>query len=128
MYKRQHRECFFDVGSAEEHAVTFAGGLASRGMIPVFCVYSSFLQRGYDQILHDLAIDGRHAVLCIDRAGLVGEDGETHQGIFDAAFLSQVPRITVYSPEGYDELRLCLEKALFDEPGLVAVRLSLIHI
>lgn len=117
-----HRERFFDVGIAEEHAVTFAGGLASRGMIPVFCVYSSFLQRGYDQILHDLAIDGRHAVICIDRAGLVGEDGETHQGIFDAAFLSQVPRITVYSPEGYDELRLCLEKALFDEPGLVAVR------
>lgn len=117
-----HRERFFDVGIAEEHAVTFAGGLASRGMIPVFCVYSSFLQRGYDQILHDLAIDGRHAVLCIDRAGLVGEDGETHQGIFDAAFLSQVPRITVYSPEGYDELRLCLEKALFDESGLVAVR------
>lgn len=117
-----HRERFFDVGIAEEHAVTFAGGLASCGMLPVFCVYSSFLQRGYDQILHDLAIDGRHAVLCVDRAGLVGEDGETHQGIFDAAFLSQVPRITVYSPEGYDELRLCLEKALFDETGLVAVR------
>lgn len=117
-----HRERFFDVGIAEEHAVTFSGGLASHGMLPVFCVYSSFLQRGYDQILHDLAIDQRHAVLCVDRAGLVGEDGETHQGIFDAAFLSQIPQITVYSPEGYDELRLCLEKALFDEPGLVAVR------
>lgn len=117
-----HRERFFDVGIAEEHAVTFAGGLASCGMLPVFCVYSSFLQRGYDQILHDLAIDQRHAVLCVDRAGLVGEDGETHQGVFDAAFLSQVPHITVYSPEGYDELRLCLHKALFDEAGLVAVR------
>lgn len=117
-----HRERFFDVGIAEEHAVTFAGGLASRGMLPVFCVYSSFLQRGYDQVLHDLAIDQRHAVLCVDRAGLVGEDGETHQGVFDAAFLSQVPHITVYSPEGYDELRLCLHKALFDEAGLVAVR------
>ena len=115
-------ERFFDVGIAEEHAVTFAGGLASCGMIPVFCVYSSFLQRAYDQILHDLAIDRRHTVLCIDRAGLVGEDGETHQGVFDAAFLSQIPQITVYSPEGYDELRLCMEKALFCDTGVIAVR------
>lgn len=121
-FAAEHKERFFDVGIAEEHAVTFAGGLSSRGMIPVFCVYSSFLQRGYDQLLHDLAIDNRHAVICVDRAGLVGEDGETHQGVFDAAFLSQIPHITVYSPEGYEELRLCLQKAVFETEGLVAVR------
>lgn len=121
-FAASHRERFFDVGIAEEHAVTFAGGLAANGMIPVFCVYSSFLQRGYDQIIHDLAIDHRHAVLCVDRAGLVGEDGETHQGVFDAAYLSQIPNMTVYSPEGYEELRLCLEQAVQKETGLVAVR------
>lgn len=117
-----HRERFFDVGIAEEHAVTFAGGLAANGMIPVFCVYSSFLQRGYDQVIHDLAIDNRHVVLCVDRAGLVGEDGETHQGVFDAAYLSQIPNMTLYSPEGYEELRLCLKQAVETETGLVAVR------
>ncbi len=117
-----HKDRFFDVGIAEEHAVTFAGGLAANGMTPVFCVYSSFLQRGYDQMIHDLAIDNRHVVLCVDRAGLVGEDGETHQGIFDAAYLSQIPNMTLYSPEGYDELRLCLQNAIEEQAGIVAVR------
>ncbi len=121
-FAKAYPERFFDVGIAEEHAVTFAGGLSSAGMLPVFCVYSSFLQRGYDQMLHDLAIDNRHVVLCVDRAGLVGEDGETHQGVFDAAFLSQVPHITVYSPEGYEELALCLERAVFEEEGVAVVR------
>lgn len=117
-----HRERFFDVGIAEEHAVTFAGGLASQGMLPVFCVYSSFLQRGYDQIIHDLSIDRQRAVLCVDRAGIVGDDGETHQGIFDAAYLSEVPGMTIYSPEGYEELRLCIDQAVLRDTGVCAVR------
>ncbi|MFZ2538282.1 MAG: 1-deoxy-D-xylulose-5-phosphate synthase [Oscillospiraceae bacterium] len=117
-----HKDRFFDVGIAEGHAVTFAGGLASQGLLPVFCVYSSFLQRGYDQIIHDLAIDPKHVVLCVDRAGIVGEDGETHQGIFDVAFLSHIPGITIYSPEGYDEAKLCLQKAINQDNGVVAVR------
>lgn len=123
LFSAAHRDRFFDVGIAEEHAVTFAGGLASQGMIPVFCVYSSFLQRGYDQIIHDLAIDNsKHVVLCVDRAGVVGEDGETHQGLFDAAFLSQIPGVTVYSPEGYEELRLCLDRAVLEDTGVSCVR------
>ncbi len=117
-----HKERFFDVGIAEGHAVTFAGGLASQGLIPVFCVYSSFLQRGYDQIIHDLAINNKHVVLCVDRAGIVGEDGETHQGVFDVAFLSHIPRVIVYSPEGYDEAKLCLNKAINQDNGVVAVK------
>lgn len=118
-----HRERFFDVGIAEEHAVTFAGGLASRGMLPVLCIYSTFLQRSYDQIIHDLAIDNnKHVVLCVDRAGIVGEDGETHQGVFDAAFLSGIPGVTIYAPEGYDELRLCIRRAVMEDTGISAVR------
>lgn len=115
------KERFFDVGIAEGHAVTFAGGLASQGMLPVFCVYSTFLQRGYDQIIHDLSIDNKHVILCVDRAGIVGEDGETHQGIFDVAFLSNIPNITIYSPEGYEETRLCLQKAVSDT-GVQCIR------
>ena len=113
---------FFDVGIAEQHAVTFAAGLAVSGMLPVFAVYSSFLQRGYDQIIHDAAISRTHIVLGIDRAGIVGEDGETHQGLFDVPMLTCIPNITVYSPSDYDELRLCLRKALYDTPSVAAVR------
>lgn len=117
-----HRERFFDVGIAEEHAVTFAGGLQSQGMLPVFCVYSSFLQRAYDQILHDLAIDSKKVLICVDRAGLVGEDGETHQGMFDVAFLSHIPGVTIYSPEGYEETDLCVRHAIKSIDGVCAVR------
>lgn len=117
-----HKDRFFDVGIAEGHAVTFSGGLASQGFLPVFCVYSTFLQRGYDQIIHDLAIDNQHVVLCVDRAGVVGEDGETHQGIFDVGFLSHIPNIIIYSPEGYDEARLCLNTAINQDSGVVSVR------
>ncbi len=117
-----HKERFFDVGIAEQHAVTFCGGLASQGMIPVFCVYSSFLQRAYDQVIHDLSIDRKHVVLCVDRAGIVGEDGETHQGLFDVGYLSQIPGITVYSPEGYEEARLCLDQAVLEDEGVACVR------
>lgn len=113
---------FFDVGIAEEHAATFCGGLASMGYIPVFAVYSTFLQRAYDQVIHDLAICNTHAVICVDRAGIVGNDGETHQGIFDVSFLTSIPNMTIYSPSNYEELRLCLRQAVYDEKGVTAVR------
>lgn len=100
---------FFDVGIAEEHAVTFAAGLASAGLKPYFAVYSSFLQRGFDQVIHDIAIGNFTVRLLIDRAGIVGEDGETHQGLFDVSFLTSVPGMTVYSPTYYDELERIIE-------------------
>ncbi len=113
---------FFDVGIAEEHALTFSAGLSSMGMVPVFAVYSSFLQRGYDQLIHDLAICNTHAVIGVDRAGIVGEDGETHQGIFDVPQLTSIPNTTIYSPSCYEELRLCLKQAIEKDTGIVAVR------
>lgn len=116
------KERFFDVGIAEQHAVTFSAGLASMGMIPVFAVYSSFIQRAYDQLIHDVAISGMHVVLGIDRAGIVGEDGETHQGMFDVPMLTSIPNTAIYSPSCYAELKMCLKKALYDEKGLAAVR------
>jgi 1-deoxy-D-xylulose-5-phosphate synthase len=114
-------ERFFDVGIAEGHGVTFSGGLAAGGMTPVFCVYSSFLQRAYDQIIHDLAIANLHAVICIDRAGFVGEDGETHQGLFDIPFLTSIPNITVFAPSSYAQAREMLSRAITMD-GIVAVR------
>lgn len=113
---------FFDVGIAEPHAVTFAGGLAANGMLPVFAVYSSFLQRCYDQIIHDLSIERQHVVIGIDRAGIVGSDGETHQGLFDVAMLSSVPGITLYSPATYEEMRCSLHKSLYEHTGVCCVR------
>lgn len=121
-FSRKIPERFYDVGIAEQHAVTFAGGLASMGQIPVFAVYSTFLQRAYDQLLHDIAIGGLHLVLGVDRAGIVGEDGETHQGMFDVPMLTSIPNTAIYAPSSYDELRLCLKKAIYSEKGLVAVR------
>ena len=121
-FAERHRSRFFDVGIAEEHAAVFCGGLAANGMLPVFAVYSTFLQRAFDQLLHDVALQKLHVVFALDRAGLVGEDGETHQGIFDAAFLSIIPGITVYSPSGYAELCADLRAALYDIEGPVAVR------
>lgn len=113
---------FFDVGIAEEHAVTFSAGLAKAGLVPVFAVYSTFLQRAYDQIIHDAAVNKAHVVLAIDRAGLVGDDGETHQGLFDAAFLSAIPRVTVFSPFSYAELEDALERAVLGCKYIAAVR------
>lgn len=113
---------FFDVGIAEEFGVTFTCGLSAGNMIPVFAVYSTFLQRGYDQLIHDAAIENRHIVLGIDRAGIVGDDGETHQGIFDAAFLSTVPNFTVFAPCNYSELRYMLKTAICDFDSPVALR------
>ncbi|HAG12573.1 MAG TPA: 1-deoxy-D-xylulose-5-phosphate synthase [Ruminococcus sp.] len=117
-----HPERFYDVGIAEQHAVTFCAALASMGKLPVFAVYSTFLQRAYDQILHDVAIAGYHVVFGVDRAGIVGEDGETHQGMFDVPMLTSIPGCKIYSPASYDELKLCLKKALYEEQGPVAVR------
>ena len=121
-FYKAYPERFFDVGIAEQHAVTFSAGLASQGKLPVFAVYSSFLQRSYDQLIHDCAIENRHVVLGVDRAGFVGEDGETHHGLFDVAMLTTVPGVTVYSPSDTSELSLCLEKALYQDSGVVAVR------
>lgn len=113
---------FYDVGIAEPHAVTFAGGLAANGMLPVFAVYSSFLQRCYDEIVHDLSIEQQHVVIGIDRAGIVGNDGETHQGLFDVAMLSNIPGITIYSPATYQEMRQDLYDSLYTQEGVCCVR------
>lgn len=121
-FAKAHPERFFDVGIAEEHAVTFCAGLSTMGMIPVFAVYSSFLQRAYDQLIHDLSICGTHSVICVDRAGIVGEDGETHQGIFDIPLLTSIPNTVIYSPSCYEELRLCLREAVSHDRGIDAVR------
>ena len=111
-FRNMFPERFFDVGIAEEHAVTFAAGLAAAGLKPIVAVYSSFLQRAYDQILHDVCIQELHVVFAIDRAGLVGSDGETHQGIFDLSFLSNIPNMTVMSPKNKWELADMLRFAL----------------
>ena len=115
-------ERFFDVGIAEGHAVTMASAMAKQGLIPVFAIYSSFLQRSFDMLIHDLALQKLHVVLCVDRAGLVGSDGETHQGVFDISFLGTVPGMTVLCPANYKELYDMLGYALHSVSGPVAVR------
>ena len=121
-FRFRYPERFYDVGIAEQHAVTFAGGLASMGMIPVFAVYSTFLQRAYDQLVHDVAIGKLHVILGVDRAGVVGEDGETHQGLFDVPMLTTIPNTVIYSPSCYEELRMCMKKAIYMDKGLCAIR------
>lgn len=121
-FSKKFPERFFDVGIAEQHAVTFSAGLAAEGMLPVFAVYSSFLQRAYDQILHDNSIDSKHIVIGVDRAGFVGEDGETHQGLFDVSFLTTIPNVTIFSPSCYEELSHCLVTALYDTDGIAVLR------
>lgn len=113
---------FFDVGIAEAHAVTFSAGLAAGGMVPVFAVYSSFLQRAFDQILHDVCIQNLHVVFAIDRAGLVGSDGETHQGIFDVSFLTAIPNMTLFAPKNAWELQEVLRFAIEEYNGPFAIR------
>lgn len=108
-FAAKYKSRFFDVGIAEQHAVTFAAGLASGGMIPFFAVYSTFLQRGYDQVLHDAAIANVPIKLLVDRAGIVGDDGESHQGVFDVAYLSTIPNVNIYSPCYYSELKNLIE-------------------
>ena len=121
-FAKQYPNRFFDVGIAEEHAVTFASGMATNGLSPVFAVYSTFLQRAYDQLLNDTAIMNNHIVLAIDRAGLVPDDGETHQGLFDVPFLSTIPNTTVFAPSTFEELSLHLKQAVYDTKGIAAVR------
>ena len=113
---------FFDVGIAEGHAVTMAAAMAKQSLVPVFAVYSSFLQRGVDMLIHDIALQKLHTVLCVDRAGLVGSDGETHQGLFDISYLGMVPGMTVLCPANFAELREMLGHALRSISGPVAVR------
>lgn len=118
----KHPERFFDVGIAEGHGTAMAAGMAKQGLIPVFAVYSSFLQRGYDMLLHDVSLQGLHVVLGVDRAGLVGSDGETHHGVFDVDYLSSVPGMTILCPASFQELHDMLAYALFSLTGPVAVR------
>ncbi len=120
-FERSFHDRFFDVGIAEEHAVTFAAGLAAGGMKPVVAIYSTFLQRAYDQIIHDVALQNLPVVFAVDRAGIVGEDGETHQGIFDLSYLSSIPNMTILSPKNKWELEDMLKFA-FDFDGPIAIR------
>ncbi|MBP3509702.1 1-deoxy-D-xylulose-5-phosphate synthase [Oscillibacter sp.] len=121
-FAKEFPERFFDVAIAEGHGVSMSAGLASQGMIPVFAVYSTFLQRGYDELIHDVSLEQLHVVLAVDRAGLVGADGETHHGCFDVLFLSEIPGFTVLCPASFAELRSMLRQAVFELEGPVAVR------
>ncbi|MBQ5951162.1 MAG: 1-deoxy-D-xylulose-5-phosphate synthase [Lachnospiraceae bacterium] len=119
-FKKKYPGRFFDVGIAEEHAVTFSAGMAAGGLLPVVAVYSSFLQRAYDQIVHDVCINRRHVIFAVDRAGLVGADGETHQGILDLSFLASVPGLAVMAPRDARELKAMLGFAAeLDGPAAV---------
>ena len=121
-FKARFPERYFDVGIAEEHAVTFAAGLAAEGMIPVIAVYSTFLQRAFDQMIHDIALQGLHVVLAVDRAGIVGEDGATHQGAYDLCMASCAPGFTVLSPSDASDLRSMMDWAVRDATGPVLIR------
>jgi 1-deoxy-D-xylulose-5-phosphate synthase len=122
-FKNVYPDRFFDVGIAEQHAVTFAAGLAAGGLIPIVAVYSSFLQRAYDQILHDVCLQKLHVIFAIDRSGIVGEDGATHQGIFDTAYLSGIPNMTIIAPKNRYELTKSLEFAV-NYDGPIALKYS----
>ena len=119
-FMREYPKRFFDVGIAEEHAISMAGGLAKQGMVPVAAIYSTFLQRAYDQILHDVALQHLPVVFAVDRAGLVGEDGETHQGVYDLAYLHTIPGLDIYAPSSQEELAAVMAMALAaDRPAAV---------
>lgn len=120
-FRKEYPNRFFDVEIAEQHALTMAAGMAKAGLKPVVPIYSSFLQRGYDQIVHDIAIQNLQVVICVDRAGIVGTDGETHHGLLDIAFLSTIPNMTIMSPKNYEELEMMLEYAI-NHNGPVAIR------
>ncbi len=118
-FREKYPNRFFDVGIAEEHALTFAAGLAANGMRPIVAIYSTFLQRGYDNIIHDIALQKLPVIMCVDRAGLNAGDGATHHGIFDVSFLSHVPNIRIYTPITLDVLKLCIYDAI--EQGVPCV-------
>ena len=121
-FSKRYPDRFFDVGIAEQHAVTSAAGMAAAGLKPVVAVYSSFLQRGFDQVLHDVCIQNLPVVFALDRAGLVGSDGETHQGIFDLSYLSCIPNMSIMAPKNLWELRQELEFAVCHYNGPIAIR------
>ena len=121
-FMRAYPHRFFDVGIAEEHAISMAGGLAKQGMVPVVALYSTFLQRGFDQIIQDIALMHLHVVLAVDRAGMVGEDGETHHGVFDVGYLRMIPGMTVLCPASLQEQEDMLRWAIHDHNGPVAIR------
>ena len=111
-FKEEYPERFFDVEIAEQHAITMSAGMAKEGMIPVVPIYSSFYQRAYDQVIHDIAMQDLPVVMCVDRAGVVGADGETHQGTLDMAFFRLVPNLTIMAPKDFKELEDMLEFAV----------------
>ena len=121
-FSEKYSDRFYDVGIAEQHAVTFASGLSKGGMIPVFPVYSTFLQRAYDQLVHDGALQCQKLIIGIDRAGFVGEDGVTHQGVLDVSYLNSIPGMTVYSPFTYDRLKFDLENSIYSSENITAIR------
>ena len=119
-FQKKFPKRFFDIGIAEQHAVGLAAGMAKAGMIPVVPIYSSFYQRAYDQVIHDVAIQNLHVIMCVDRAGVVGADGETHQGVFDMAFFRLVPNLTIMAPKNFKELEDMLELAVsMDSPVVI---------
>ena len=119
-FQKKFPKRFFDIGIAEQHAVGLAAGMAKAGMIPVVPIYSSFYQRAYDQVIHDVAIQNLHVIMCVDRAGVVGADGETHQGVFDMAFFRLVPNLTIMAPKNFKELENMLELAVsMDSPVVI---------
>lgn len=121
-FATEYKSRFFDTGIAEEHAVTFAGGMSAQGILPFFAVYSTFLQRGIDQIIHDVAMQNLHVVFAVDRAGLVGEDGETHQGVFDVSLLNPIPNVIIYSPTYFEELETAMELATENSNCPIVIR------
>lgn len=121
-FRDRFKERFFDVGIAEQHAVTFASGMAIEGYIPVCAIYSTFLQRGFDQVIHDVALQNIPVVFCLDRAGLVGEDGPTHHGAFDISYLRVIPNMVVMSPKDENELVGMLSLAIGHRKGPIAIR------
>lgn len=121
-FSNKYPKRFFDVGIAEQHAVTFSAGLAKNGLIPFFAVYSTFLQRSYDQLIHDVAMQNLKVIFGIDRAGFVGEDGESHQGVFDTSYLMSVPNLSVYAPTYFNELSSMMYQAVYKEDNAVAIR------
>ncbi|MBO4848749.1 MAG: 1-deoxy-D-xylulose-5-phosphate synthase [Clostridia bacterium] len=121
-FRERFPDRFFDVGIAEQHAVTMAAGMAIAGVKPVFCVYSSFLQRGFDQLVHDVCLQGLKVVFGVDRAGLVGADGETHHGIYDISYLMTLPNMKILSPSSTAELRACLDWAVLENDSPCAIR------
>jgi 1-deoxy-D-xylulose-5-phosphate synthase len=120
-FEKMFPERFFNVGMAEQHAVGFAAGLAKKGLVPFVAVYSTFLQRSYDQIVHDVALQNLHVIFCLDRAGIVGEDGPTHHGVFDISYLRHIPNLTLMAPKDIPEMELMLEYAA-ESKGPIAIR------